>query len=336
MLSSHYMRTLKINMQLKHLTKCFVIAKQMAMVVVLLLTLISAKAQQLPQYSNYMLNNFAMNPAIAGSNNYFEGVSTNRYQWVGLTDAPRTYMLTAHGPLKAENMGLGGYLYTDIVGPTRRIGVSGTYAYHLKLSEKVKMSLGLSAGIVQFAIDASKIALRDPADLVLTNSLQSVIAPDFGAGTYVYSVDKKWYVGLSVPQVLQSKINFVEVSTATVSNMTRHYYLTAGYKQKVNDVFVLEPSTCVKYASPAPVQFDLGLRAIYKDKMWLGAVYRHLDAASVLLGYNLKENMTFAYSYDFTTSNIRRHSNGTHELLIGVRFHKPVSAASSSVPSSNP
>jgi type IX secretion system PorP/SprF family membrane protein len=296
------------------------------------LMIVVAKAQQLPQYSNYMLNGFAMNPAIAGSNSYFEGISTNRYQWVGLTDAPRTYMLTAHGPLKCENMGLGGYLYTDIVGPTRRIGVSGTYAYHLKLSDKVKMSFGLSAGIVQFAIDASKIALRDPADLVLTNSLQSVIAPDFGAGTYVYSVDKKWYVGISIPQVLQSKINFVEVSTATISNMARHYYLVAGYKQKVNDVFTVEPSACVKYATPAPVQFDLGVRGIYKEKIWLGAVYRHLDAASVLVGYNLKENLTFAYSYDFTTSNIRNHSSGTHELLIGVKFHKPSAKVASSTP----
>jgi type IX secretion system PorP/SprF family membrane protein len=326
------MHTFKNNRQLKENMHRFISAKQIAIVAVFIQLLFVAKAQQLPQYSNYMLNSFAMNPAIAGSNNYFEGISTNRYQWVGLTDAPRTYMLTAHGPLKAENMGLGGYLYTDIVGPTRRIGISGTYAYHLKLSEKVKMSLGLSAGIVQFAIDASKIALRDPADLVLTNSLQSVIAPDFGAGTYVYSVDKKWYVGLSVPQVLQSKINFVEVSTATVSNMARHYYLLAGYKYKLNEQFALEPSTCVKYASPAPVQFDLGLRAIYKDKMWLGGVYRHLDAASVLVGYNLKENMTFAYSYDFTTSNIRNHSNGTHELLIGIKFHKPaVRSASSTV-----
>ena len=290
--------------------------------VLVVIVVIQVKAQQLPQYSNYMINNFAMNPAVAGSTKYFEGVSTNRYQWVGLTDAPRTYILTAQGPMKSMNVGLGGSVYTDIVGPTRRIGASFSYAYHLKLTDKVKLSMGLSAGIVQFTIDGSQIALRDPGDAVLTNGLQSVISPDFGAGLYAYSTDKKWYVGASVPQIMQSRINFVNVTTSTLSRLDRHYYITAGYRYKLNDNYVLEPSTCIKYATPAPVQFDLGLRLIYQDKIWLGTVYRYLDASAILLGYKLTQNMSFAYSYDFTTSNIRRYSSGTHELMIAIRFHK--------------
>jgi type IX secretion system PorP/SprF family membrane protein len=299
------------------LTRKFILS-----LVLVVIVAFNINAQQLPQYSNYMINNYAMNPAVAGSNPYFEGISTNRYQWVGLTDAPRTYILTAQGPTKSLNVGLGGSLYTDIVGPTRRIGASFSYAYHLKLNDKVKLSMGLSAGVVQFMVDGSKIALRDPGDMVLSNGLQSVIAPDFGAGLYAYSVDKKWYVGASVPQVLQSKINFVEISTATLSKMTRHYYITAGYKYKLNKDFVLEPSTCIKYAQPASLQFDLGLRAIYHDKIWLGAVYRYMDAAAAIVGYKLQENLSLAYSYDFTTSNIRRYSSGTHEIMIAIRFHK--------------
>jgi type IX secretion system PorP/SprF family membrane protein len=290
--------------------------------VLVVIVVMQVNAQQLPQYSNYMINNFAMNPAVAGSNPYFEGISNNRYQWVGLTDAPRTYILTAQGPLKSMNVGLGGSIYTDIVGPTRRIGASFSYAYHLKLNEKVKLSMGLSAGVVQFTIDGSQIALRDPGDAVISSGLQSVISPDFGAGLYAYSTDKKWYVGLSVPQIMQSKINFVDLTTSTLSRLNRHYYITAGYRYKLNDKYVLEPSTCIKYATPAPVQFDLGVRLIYQDKMWLGTVYRYLDASAILLGYKLNQNMSFAYSYDFTTSNIRRYSSGTHELMIAIRFHK--------------
>lgn len=295
--------------------------KSILFLVLLILVVVQVKAQQLPQYSNYMINNFAMNPAVAGSNSYFEGISTNRYQWVGLTDAPRTYILTAQGPTKFSNMGLGGQLYTDIVGPTRRTGISLSYAYHIKVAEKVKVSLGLSAGMVQFAVDGSKITLRDP-DLVITQSLQSVISPDFGAGIYAYSTDKKWYVGASVPQILQSKINFVNVITSSQSTLARHYYITAGYKYKLNEDFVLEPSACVQYAKPAPVTFDLGLRAIYHDKIWLGTMYRYLDAVAAMVGFKLQENITFVYSYDFTTSNIRKYSSGTHELMIGIKFHK--------------
>lgn len=296
--------------------------KKIFSLVLLLLVVVRVQAQQLPQYSNYMINNYAMNPAVGGSNPYFEGISTNRYQWVGLTDAPRTYILTAQGPTRSLNVGLGGQVYTDIVGPTRRTGFSLSYAYHLKMSTKVKLSLGLSAGMVQFMVDGSKVALRDPADMVIVNGIQSVISPDFGAGLYMYSTDKKWYIGASVPQILQSNINFVEVSTATLSKMTRHYYITGGYKFNMNTDFVLEPSTCIKYATPAPVQFDLGLRVIYRDKMWIGSAFRYLDAVSAMVGYKLQENITFVYSYDFTTSNVRKYSTGTHELMIGIKFHK--------------
>jgi type IX secretion system PorP/SprF family membrane protein len=279
-------------------------------------------AQQLPQYSNYMVNDYVMNPAIGGSNNYFEGKSNNRYQWIGITDAPRTYILSVNGPTKNLKMGLGGLLFTDIVGPTRRTGFYLSYAYHLKVSEKVKVSLGLSGGLLQFMVDGSKITLRDPSDMVISNGLQSALLPDFGAGIYVYSTDKKWYAGASVPQILQNKIKFFDNTTTTLSKLATHFYATAGYKFSLNEDFVIEPSTCIKYVKPAPLQFDIGVRAIYKEKVWIGAAFRYLDAVSAMVGYTMQENITFAYSYDFTMTNIKKYSTGTHELMIGIRFHK--------------
>ncbi len=281
-----------------------------------------ANAQQLPQYSNYMINDYAMNPAIGGADPYFQAKSNNRYQWVGLTDAPRTYVLSAYGPTKSLKMGLGGLLFTDIVGPTRRTGFYLSYAYHLKVAEKVKVSFGLSAGLLQFAVDYSKITFNNPNDLAVSNQIQSVLLPDFGAGVYAYSTDRKWYVGLSVPQILQNKIKFFDYTTSSLSELATHFYATAGYKFNLNDDFKIEPSTCIKYVSPAPLQFDLGVRAIYKDKIWIGGAFRYLDAISAMIGYTMQENITFAYSYDFTTTNIKKYSTGTHELMIGIKFHK--------------
>ncbi len=281
-----------------------------------------ANAQQLPQYSNYMVNDYVMNPAIGGSNPYFEAKSNNRYQWIGITDAPRTYILSVQGPTKNLKMGLGGLLFTDIVGPTRRTGIYLSYAYHLKVSEKVKVSLGLSGGLLQFTVDGSKITLRDPSDLVISNGIQSVLMPDFGAGVYVYSTDKKWYVGASVPQILQNKINFFDNSTTSLSKLATHFYASAGYKFNLNDNFKIEPSTCIKYVKPAPLQFDIGLRAIYQEKIWIGGAFRYLDAVSAMVGYVMQGNITFAYSYDFTLTNIKKYSTGTHELMIGIKFHK--------------
>lgn len=283
---------------------------------------LALKAQQLPHYSNYMLNQYAMNPAVGGSNPYFEGISNNRYQWIGITDAPRTYMLTVDGPTKNQKMGLGGSLFTDIVGPTRRTGFYLSYAYHLKVSEKVRVSMGISAGLLQFMVDGSKITLHDPHDNVISSGVEQVLTPDFGAGIYVYPTDKKWYVGASVPQIIQSKIKFRDYTYTGLSTLATHYYATAGYKFDIGDDFKVEPSACLKYAAPAPFQFDLGLRAIYKEKIWIGGAFRYLDAVSAMIGVTLQENLTFAYSYDFTMTNIKKYSTGTHELMIGIKFHK--------------
>ena len=122
------------------------------------------KAQQLPQYTQYMLNQMAINPAVAGKDDYADVRSNNRYQWVGLTDAPRTYMLTLHAPLKNRHMGLGTQVYTDIAGPTRRVGISLSYAYHMNITKKTKLSFGVSAGIQQWGIDGHKIILHDEGD----------------------------------------------------------------------------------------------------------------------------------------------------------------------------
>jgi type IX secretion system PorP/SprF family membrane protein len=296
--------------------------KKIIALLIVITSVAQLSAQQLPHYSNYMLNDYPMNPAVGGSRPYFEGMSNNRYQWVGITDAPRTYMLSVNGPTKSLNVGLGGMLFTDIVGPTRRTGFYLSYAYHLKLTPKIKLSLGISAGLLQFMVDGSKITLHDPHDNVISGGIETAYIPDFGAGVYAYSTDHKWYVGASVPQIFENRIRFFDYTTTGLSKLATHYYVTAGYKFDLGESFKIEPSACVKFVQPAPVQFDLGLRAIYKDKIWIGGAFRYLDAISAMVGFVMQENITFAYSYDFATTDIKKYSTGTHELMIAIRFHK--------------
>lgn len=284
-------------------------------------------AQQLPLFSQYMLNDYFQNPAVAGSRPYFDAISANRLQWTGITDAPRTYALSLHGPIRAKNMGVGGYLFTDVAGPTRRIGFSGSYAYHLKLTEKIKISLALSAGVMQFAVDASKLTLDNTGDYVFANGYQSKIVPDLGTSFYLYSPAKEngtgnWWVGGYVPQIFPAKLKLFETPNPTGSLAT-HFYFTGGYKIFLTDDFSAEPSLLLKVVSPAPAQIDLGARIFYKNKVWIGSTYRTLDAITAMVGYTHKDNLTFGYSYDITTSNLRNYNNGTHELMIGLRFKAP-------------
>ncbi len=293
--------------------------KKFLYITVIALLVTNLQAQQLQQYTQYMLNDLAINPAVAGKDNFADMRSNNRYQWVGMTDAPRTYMLTLHSPLKNRHMGLGTHIYTDIVGPTRRVCISLAYAYHIKIAEKTRVSLGLNAGIQQWGIDGHKLYLHDAGDDNLLTQYQTRIVPDFGAGIYVHN--EKWYLGFSAPQLYQSPIKLYPDGDHKGTLVT-HFLLNGAYKFDINDDFKVEPSFLAKYANPAPIKVDVGARVIYQEQVWLGVGYRHNDALTALVGFMYKNYLMIGYSYDFTTTNLKNYSSGTHELMLGLRFSK--------------
>jgi type IX secretion system PorP/SprF family membrane protein len=276
-------------------------------------------AQQLPQYTQYMLNELAINPAVSGKEEYTDLRSNNRYQWVGITDAPRTYMLTAHGPFKNKNMGMGLHIFTDIVGPTRRVGFNLSYAYHIKLKDDMKLALGLSAGVLQWGIDGHKLILHDAGDENILVQYQTVYVPDFGAGLLWYN--KKFYLGVAVPQLYQSKIKLYP-GVESNSSLVTQFNINGAYKFDLGDNFKIEPSFLVKYETPAPFKIDGGLRLIYKEQVWLGGSYRHNDAFTALIGFMYKNYLMIGYSYDFTTTNLKKYNTGTHEIMLGLRFSR--------------
>jgi type IX secretion system PorP/SprF family membrane protein len=284
---------------------------------------VGAFAQQLPHYSQYLLNLYTLNPAVGGSENHFDAKSLNRDQWVGMTDAPRTYTLSLNGPLKNNKMGVGGLIYNDIAGSFRRTGINFSYAYHIRLGETLKLSVGISAGIQQFATDFSKNIAYQSGDIAIDNNIASVILPDLGAGIYLYS--DKLFFSVSAPQVLPMKIQYFEDYGATQSKLVNHMYIAGGYKLALGEVFAIQPAVLLKYVTPAPLQVEATLRAIYKDQIWLGGSYRTdfangSDAIVLMAGYTFQQNLTLGYSYDMTTSGLKNYSAGTHEIMIGVRF----------------
>ncbi|MBL4703598.1 MAG: type IX secretion system membrane protein PorP/SprF [Flavobacteriales bacterium] len=274
--------------------------------------------QQLPQYSQYLFNDYAYNPAVGGSNSYIDVKSNHRYQWVGITDAPRTYTLSANGPSKNQKHGFGGYIVTDHVGPTRRTGMQMSYAYHFKLTKGIKMSMALSAGFLQLKLDGHKIQLHDAGDNVIVDGVMTAVMPDAKFGLYIYDEEKTWFFGASAPQIIRSKIKFRNYGYSN-SSLAAHYYISGGYKFDFGD-FAVEPSVLVKYADPAPVQVDAMARIIYKKNFWLGAAYRTNDAVSTMIGYTYKNNIMLGFSYDFTTTNLRNYSSGVYEIMLGIKF----------------
>lgn len=275
-------------------------------------------AQQLPQLTQYQFNDYVVNPAVAGSRPFFEIRSAHRYQWVGIQDAPRTFTFSGSSPV-GEKMGVGGYIFTDIVGPTRRTGFQFSYAYHLKLTQDIKLSLAVSAGMLQFLIDGSKIQFHDPGDPVLDEQLRGDLLPDAKFGFYLYG--ERFWFGATAPQLLQNKVYFLD-QASTLSRMEDHYYMIGGYRLPIGDDWRVEPSFLLKYTTPVPLKIDVTATIRYKDTFWLGAGFRTNDAYSAMVGYWLKKTFQFGYSYDIITSNLQNYSTGTHEVMLAVTIGK--------------
>lgn len=283
------------------------------------LTLHSVQAQQLPQLTQYQFNDYVFNPAVAGSRPFFELRSAHRYQWVGIQDAPRTFMLSGTSPL-AKNMGVGAFLYTDHVGPTRRTGFQASYAYHLQLTDDLKLSMALAGGLTQFLVDGSKIQFNDPGDPALDDQLRGELKFDAQFAVLLYH--PRYWIGAAVPQLLESEVRFMDQNTRTLSTMEMHNYFTGGYRFQLGEDWKIEPSFMVKYVSPVPVKVDLTATVRYRDAFWVAGSYRTNDAYCAMLGYWHKRSFQFGYSYDIITSNLRNYSSGTHEVMLAVTIGK--------------
>jgi len=293
---------------------------------------VGAFAQQLPHYSQYLLNLYSLNPAVSGTEGHFDAKSNNRYQWVGITDAPRTYLFSLQGPLKNGKMGVGGLVYTDIAGAFRRTGINLSYAYHVQLTSSLKLSVGVCAGIQQHALDYSKSVFDQNGDPAVDNNIASVLLPDLGAGIYLFS--DKLFFSISSPQVYPFKIQYFEDYVSTQSKLANHIYIAGGYKIPLGESFAIQPAAMFKYVSPTPLQVEGTLRAIYRDQVWLGGSYRTdfihgSDAIALMAGYTFQDNLTLGYSYDLITSGLKNYSTGTHELMIGIRFQNRLAKTAS-------
>lgn len=295
------------------------------MTAILLVSAFKAKAQQDYQLTLYMLNPFIYNPAIAGTHNYYQIRSNHRFQWVGMTDPPITNAISAFGPHSKKDMGFGGTLLYDVTGPTSRMQLNGVYAYNIALTNEIRMSMGLAAGVMQYKVDGTKIKM-EVNDPILQPTVYSSIAPDAALGVYVYSTE--FFGGFSVKQLLNNSIKIDDESNiegeegaAGVNKLKSHFYLMGGYRYIINREWAIEPAVIIKKVVPAPYQVELNCKVIYDKAFWGGISFRSSDALSVVLGYTYDRKIFFGYTYDIGLNDMRRYNSGSHEVCIGYNFN---------------
>lgn len=272
-------------------------------------------AQQEPQYSQYMYNMSTVNPAYATNQSGL--VSTGllyRRQWTGVEGAPQTANVFGNIPM-SEKVELSINYVNDRIGdaiPVNNNYVNIDFAYITKISDRMRLSYGLKAGINNFRIDPSNSDVAsDPAFADNTSTTQLNI----GAGLFMFT--HNFYAGISSPNLLP---NEVDLNGIGVSETKTHLYGIAGYVFDFVDEVRLKPSFVVKQVIDSPLTFDISLNSLIYDKFELGVSYRYTDAVIALAGFNITQNLKIGYSYDFSVGDLGDYNTGSHEIVLLYNF----------------
>jgi type IX secretion system PorP/SprF family membrane protein len=290
--------------------------KKIIFLINFLIYITSASAQQDPEYTHYMYNMSVVNPAYAtGKAAMLNLGGLYRTQWVGAVGAPKTFTFFGHTAL-SEKIEVGASLISDDIGDgaKKENNFYADFAYVLQLGGKNKLSLGLKAGFTSLQTNFNGFRFTDPAtDLAFSENI-NVTKPNIGAGAYYFT--DKYYIGLSVPNLLSSKHIEEKSGINAFGSEEIHTFLTAGYVFQINDTFKLKPAFMSRFVSGAPVSVDFTANVLYNDKFELGASYRINDAVSALMNINVTPSLRIGYAYDYTTSNLGQFNSGTHEVML--------------------
>jgi Bacteroidetes-specific putative membrane protein len=307
-------------------------------------------AQQRPHYTQYILNTYIINPAVAGIENYTDVKLSHRHQWVNLDGAPVTTYLTIHAPLKKSDYGrvtptglraegenprgeaywlnyeappahsgVGLTVLNDRAGVLNRFSANATFAYHLPVSVRTTLSMGVSAGLAQLSVQTSKMYFgsANPADPVVVNSNElNKLKPDVSAGLWLYSAN--WFAGAAFHRIIPERtISSADTIKAQNGTWLPHTFITAGYRFALSDDINLLPSVMMRYVKPMDLGIDVNAKIQYRDLIWVGGGYRIEDGFNVMAGFNVSSTINFGYAYDVATSPLNTVSRGTHEVLVG-------------------
>lgn len=308
--------------------------KRYSLLFVLFMSVCTAFAQQTIQFSQYVFNGLAVNPAYAG---YKEDWTVNmsfRSQWVGIDGAPRTGTASIDGLTRNpdKKVGLGLIATTDRLGPQNTSSVYGNYAYRLRLDaeDTKRLSFGIAFGATQYNLDGTKFIATDPGDGSIPLGNQSKLSPDVRFGVYYYT--PKFYIGASAVDLLSGQGDTTTSDSYRIIKQVRHLYLTGGFMIPLSESLDLKPTFMIKEDFKGPTNLDLNAYLLISKAVWIGASYRtgiklwdkknlqkgldQNDAISGIIEVFLNPRFRVGYSYDYTTSKLSNYQQGSHEISL--------------------
>jgi len=279
--------------------------------------------QQLMTSSLYDLQGNLHNPAVAGVSKKTTMGASYRSMWSGIAGSPVTALVYGSTFLEKANLGVGAYLYSDVTGPTSRRGIQTSYAYHIPTNSGGTFSVGLEARFQQFAIDKAMLIDALGSDPVMGGAANR-FKGDAGVGL-AYTA-KKWQLGMSVSQLIQSALNFYSgsLSRTEEARLYRHFYLHGSYQWKVDANTTVTPNFLVIYLPNAPTELQAGARIEHRELFWWGLSLRARQSWMLSAGVNVQKKLMLGYSFDIYSSPLSVFDKGpnAHEVLLRYQFLK--------------
>lgn len=286
---------------------------------VLLMTMKIASGQQDPMYTQYMFNTQTINPAYVGTWQSVGFLALSRMQWVGIEGAPSTQTFSFQMPLRNKDVGIGLNVINDKIGLEQKLSVFADYSYKLKLGPVTNLRMGIKGGFSNYSHNLSSHVLYPDgvSDPLFQGEIEHNFLPNAGVGLFLD--DPRYYVGISLPKVVNSKYQS-NSNDLTVNGEIRHFFFIAGYVRELSEDLVFKPTILLKATIGSPIQADFSANFLLKDKVWLGAMYRTGDSYGFVAQWIFDNNLRLGYAIDFTTSNLRHHHYNTHEIMLSYEL----------------
>jgi len=281
----------------------------------LMVLTINSFAQQGPQYTQFMFNNLAINPAYAGADEHPSVTLVARDQWTKIDNAPSTQSLSAQA-LFAKRVGVGLVLVHDKIGVHKNLNAVASLAYHVRVSRKAFVSMGLETGINNFKSDYP--SLQGSGNDPLLSKYVSDTRMSIGAGIYFRSA--KLDAGISAPGLLSNKIHVKDTIVVNFRNADLLGYIR--YRVPLGTSFTLEPSALIKYFPDLPLSFDANVMVIYKKVISTGVSYRQKESLDLVIRLQLTKKLDAGYSFDYPIGNGGYLNSSSHELMLHYIFRK--------------
>lgn len=302
----------------------------MAFLMTLLFTPVETKAQADPLFTQYWALPTLLNPAATGNTDFLRIRGGARLQWIGIENAPKSFLATADMPFKLMNkrIGAGVIMWQESLGLFSNLLLSAQGSYKLK-AFKGTLGIGVQLGYYNTRFRGSDVFIPDNDDYHQGNDpgipTQDLSGNAFDISLGLNYTHKYFNVGISGLHLTNPKINMnIEGSESNEmqqyeTELPRAIYFDANSNiELTNTLFTLQPSLLIG-TDLSDFSADITMRATYNKFITFGLGYRWNEAICVMIGAEFK-NFFLGYAFDYPTSSIAKASAGSHELVAGYQL----------------